>query len=263
VTSIAAQAALVLVRAAGDEERTRRLVLEESDRVKSALLSAVSHDLRTPLASIKTAVTTLLLPDTSLQPADRRELLGAINHEVDRLNRLVGNLLDLTRIEAGVLRPALDWYDAHEMLDTVLPRIQSSVGAHSLTVDLQDDIPPIQIDLLRIEELLVNLVENASKYTPAGTPIELRIRYADDTLCLAVVDHGHGVPKRQRAQIFSNFYRGQVHSDRHPGTGLGLAICRGIAEAHNGTVTVEETPGGGATFAVRLPQPQGAQEIHA
>jgi two-component system sensor histidine kinase KdpD len=253
VTSFAAQTALVIVRAQGDEERRRRVLLEESNRLKSALLAAVSHDLRSPLASIKTAATTLLLPDGGLAAADRREMLAAIDQEADRLNRLVGNLLDLSRIEAGVLRPVLDWYEMRDVLDTLVPRIRPLLGARPFTTDLPPKTPALHIDLLRIEQALFNLFENAAKYAGPNTPVELCVRHDDRGLSLALVDHGPGVPARQRDQIFLGFHRGQEHSDRNPGTGLGLAICRGIAEAHGGSVSVQETPGGGATFVFTLP----------
>jgi len=253
VTSLAAQTALVIMRARGDEERQRREVLEESDRLKSALLSAVSHDLRTPLASIKTAATSLILPGDHLGSEAGQELLQTINHEADRLNRLVGNLLDLSRIEAGVLHPALDWYAVSEMLDTVLPRIRPLLASRQLSIDVEPGLPAIHIDLLRVEELLMNLVENVAKYSPPRTSVELVVHRESDGMRIAVVDHGAGVSVQQRDRVFRSFQRGCEHSDRHPGTGLGLAICRGIAEAHGGTITICDTPGGGATFVFTLP----------
>lgn len=253
VTSFAAQAALVIARAQSEEERHKLEVLEESDRLKSALLSAVSHDLRTPLASIKASATALLLSGVAWTPEEGREFVETIDHEADRLNRLVGNLLDLSRIEAGVLRPVLDWYTPDELIDGVVPHLRPLLGARPFTVDVQSHISAVHLDLLRIESLLINLVDNAVKYTPPGTPVALRIWGDDDGLHLAVVDQGPGIPERQRDQIFDRFYRMRQHSDRDPGTGLGLAICRGIAEAHGGAIQVTETPGGGATFVVTLP----------
>jgi two-component system sensor histidine kinase KdpD len=259
VTSFAAQAALVISRAEGQEERRRLRVLEESDRLKSALLSAVSHDLRTPLASIKASATSLLLADAGWTLEQHREFLQAIDQEADRLDRLVGNLLDLSRIEAGTLRPVLDWYDIQEVTDHVLPRIRPLLGKRPFTLDVQRGIPPVRLDLLRIEQLLINLVENAAKYSPAGSPITIRVASNGSGLSLAVIDHGPGVPASQRDRIFDRFYRLQKHSDRDPGTGLGLAICRGITEAHGGTIHVEDTPGGGATFVLTLPAPAVAE----
>jgi two-component system, OmpR family, sensor histidine kinase KdpD len=261
LTSLAAQTALAIVRTHGEEERRRRIVFEESDRLKSSLLRAVSHDLRTPLASIKAAATSLLLPDSVMGPEGINDLLTTIDHEADRLNRLVGNLLDLSRIEAGVLRPVLDWYDVREVIEGFLPRLHLLLGPRPSSVDLQIGPLLINIDRLRIEALLLNLFENAAKYSPPMSPIELRVWDGKPGLSIAVADHGPGVPSHLRQRIFGTFYRGQHHSDRHPGTGLGLAICRGIAEAHGATLRVEDTPGGGATFILTLP-PTSTDDEH-
>lgn len=252
-TSFAAQAALVIARAENKEERRRLAILEESDRLKSALLSAVSHDLRTPLASIKASATSLLLSDGTWTDDEGREFLEMIDHEADRLNRLVGNLLDLSRMEAGVLHPVLEWYDVRELVDMLEPRLRLLVTDRPFTLDVWPGSKPVRIDLLRTEELIVNLVENAVKYTPAGTPVCLSICSSGSETVIKVIDHGPGVPPHQRTRIFETFYRGRVHGDRDHGTGLGLAICRGIATAHGGSIHVEETPGGGATFVVTLP----------
>jgi two-component system, OmpR family, sensor histidine kinase KdpD len=253
VVSFAAQAALVIAQAQSEEERTRLRVAEESDRLKSALLNAVSHDLRTPLASIKASATTLLLAETSWTAEEGREMLQAIDHEADRLNRLVGNLLDLSRIEAGTLRPVLDWYDVQEVVQTMMPRMRSLIGGRILSVDVQSEIPPVHVDLVRIEELVMNLVENAIKYTPPTSPIELCIRCDRGAVTLAVIDHGPGVPAEQQAQIFEAFYQGKRQGDRAAGAGLGLAICRGVASAHGGAIQIADTAGGGATFTLSLP----------
>jgi two-component system, OmpR family, sensor histidine kinase KdpD len=253
ITSFAAQASLVISKAQSDEERRRLEVVEESDRLKSALLNAVSHDLRTPLASIKASATALLLSDSTWTGEESREFIEAIDHQADRLNRLVGNLLDLSRIEAGVLRPVLEWYDVHEVLETILPHVRPLAGDHPFQVDVQAEMLAIQVDLLRLEELIINLVENAVKYTPATSRIELNVWQEGDDLVLSVVDHGPGIAEGLRPRVFETFYQGRQQGDRQPGSGLGLAICRGVAQAHGGLISVEETPGGGASFVVRLP----------
>jgi two-component system sensor histidine kinase KdpD len=253
LTSFAAQAALVIARAQAEEERQRLKLIEESDQLKSALLSAVSHDLRTPLASIKASATSLLLADASWTSVEGRELLETIDTEADRLNRLVGNLLDLSRIEAGVLRPVRDWYDIREVIDTARRQMRSLLEDRLVTVEVPEGLPLVHIDFVLIVELITNLLENAAKHTPPQTPITVRVGRQELDLHIAVVDHGSGVPAEQRERIFDRFYRVRRHSDRDRGTGLGLAICRGIAEAHGGTIGVEETPGGGATFIVTLP----------
>ncbi|HZS94232.1 MAG TPA: ATP-binding protein, partial [Chloroflexota bacterium] len=253
VTSFAAQAALLIARAHAADETRRLRILEESDRLKSALLSAVSHDLRTPLAAIKASATSLLLDETGWTGEERRELLLAIDDSADRLNRLVGNLLDLSRIEAGALTPVLDQYSVEELIETVRPRLEALAPEHEFGIEVQPGIQTVRVDLVRIEQLLVNLVENAARYAPAGTPIRIHIDADETGLSIRVVDHGPGVPLAARDRIFDAFYRVRPHSDRYPGTGLGLAICRGIAEAHGGTLAVGETPGGGATFVASLP----------
>lgn len=260
ITSFAAQASLLIARAQVDRERQRANVLEESDRLKSSLLSAVSHDLRTPLASIKTSITSLLLIDAAWTGQEGREMLTAIDTEADRLNRLVGNLLDLSRIEAGVLYPVLEWYDVQEMLDLVVPHLRSLLTDRPFNVSLAPGILAIHVDLLRIDELVYNLVENAVKYTPARCPIELHIEREDAAVRIDIVDHGPGIPQANRHRIFDRFVQGQAPSDRSRGIGLGLAICRGIAEAHGGVLRVDDTPGGGATFSLSLPRELMATE---
>lgn len=252
LTSVAAQAALLLARAQGEFERQRLALVEEQDRLKSTLLNAVSHDLRTPLASIKASATTLLLGDVRWNEEQGREFLHAIDQEADRLNRLVGNLLDLSRMEAGVLRPVLEWYDVHEVVDGVMPRLRPLLNGRRLDVSIDAGIPAVRLDLVRIEELLINLVENAIKYAPSDSPIELRV-VLDCDLRISVVDHGPGIPRDLRSRAFEAFVQGRPAGDRSHGTGLGLAICQGIARAHCGTIAAHDTPGGGATLIVTLP----------
>jgi two-component system sensor histidine kinase KdpD len=270
VVSFTAQAALVIAQAQSEQARRRVEALEETDRLKSALLNAVSHDLRTPLTSIKASVSALLLagkaqaePEVRWSEAERQEMLEAIDHEADRLNRLVGNLLDLSRIEAGVLRPVLEWYDVGEVIEAVRTRVEPWVGSHPLETEVESGIPPVQLDLVRIEELMINVVENAVKYTPDGSPIEIKVGRRADTLVVAVVDHGPGVPAGLQERIFDPFFQGRLHGDRRPGSGLGLAIGRGIAQAHRGSLTVRETPGGGATFILTLPHACSHERVPA
>jgi len=255
VTNFAAQAALLIARNQAVEETRRLRVVEESDRLKTALLSSLSHDLRTPLAAIKASATSLLEKDVDWTGDERDELLRAIDSSADRLNRLVGNLLDLSRIEAGVLQPVLELYTPTEIVETIVPHLRPLVRDRPFEVDVDTALPPIPVDLVRLDQLLVNLVENAVRYTPAGSPIEFRLQADDRAVSIAVADHGPGIARRQGERIFETFFRGQPHGDRTPGTGLGLAICRGIARAHDGTLVVEDTPGGGATFVLTLPLP--------
>jgi two-component system sensor histidine kinase KdpD len=253
VLSFGAQAALVLARARVEEEQQRVRLIEESDRLKSALLNAVSHDFRTPLSSIKASVTALLRARPAWSPEESLEMLQAIDGEADRLNRMVGNLLDLSRIEAGVLEPVYDLYTVDELEMAAARRLAPLHQGTLPRVQIDRSLPPMRLDLVRVEEVVFNLVENALKYGDGTRGPDIRIGREGDALAIAVEDHGPGIPRARRAQIFEPFFRLGDHTDRQPGTGLGLAVARGIAESHGGGIRVEETPGGGSTFVVTLP----------
>lgn len=255
LNSVAAQAAVSIARAQTEEQRRRLEILEEEDRLKSALISSVSHDLRTPLASIKASATSLLLADKAWPPEEQRELLTAIDSESDRLNRLVGNLLDMSRIESGALHPRLDWYDVNEVVDAALAQAKPVLAGRIVTTRLSEGPSLVLLDLTLVAQAVANLVDNAARYTDTHVPLEVEARLAGGRLCLAVVDHGSGVPFDQRDRIFKRFSRTSRNGESGPGVGLGLAICRGIAEAHEGTIRLLPTPGGGSTFVLDLPQP--------
>jgi two-component system sensor histidine kinase KdpD len=251
--TIAAQLVLVLERARLAEAAGQAHALAESDRLKSALLSSISHDLRTPLAVIKGAATNLLQDDVGWEAAARREFLITINQETDHLNRLVGNLLDMSRIEAGALNPARSWQDLGELIAEVAERLLPRLDGHPLELDLPADLPPVQISYTQIDQVLTNLVENAAKYSPPGTPISVRARPGDAEVQVEVLDSGPGIPETMISRIFDKFFR-TVEPERHAdGTGLGLAICKGIVEAHGGRIWVENRPTGGARFIFTLP----------
>lgn len=221
--------------------------LAEIDRVRSALLAAVGHDLRTPLTGIKAAVSTLRQPDLRLSPSDRRELLAGIEESSDRLDALVENLLSMSRLQAGVLsvqaRPVpLDAVVAQALLHSHIPAV----------VDVPDDLPAVHADPGLLERVLANLIANAAAAAPAGQPVELRSRMDGDRVLLDVVDHGPGVAADDRERIFEPFQR--LH-DRTTtdGLGLGLAIARGFSQAMNSAITPSETPGGGLTMTIDMP----------
>lgn len=251
--TIAAQVGLVLerLRIAAIDSQARALA--ESDRLKSTLLSLVSHDLRTPLAVIKGLVTSLL--DTSVEWTDplRRELLGTINGETDRLNRIVGDLLEMSRIEAGAISQARAWYDLDELIISTAEGLRSQVRPHTLLLDVPDDLPWVRISYAQIEQVLRNLLLNAAQYTPADSPIEVGARATDAAVRVEIRDRGPGVPMALRERIFEKFVRTAAAEQRAEGVGLGLAICKGLIEAHGGTIAVHERPGGGAVFAFTLP----------
>jgi two-component system sensor histidine kinase KdpD len=251
LTAFANQAALAVERDQQQEERARARALAETDRLRTALLNAVSHDLRTPLSSIKASASSLLDPTVDWSPAQRREFLETIDQEADRLTRLVHNLLDMSRIEAGALDPRL--------VETALPdvtgpvvRLARSKSSQPIGVDLPDDLPAVLVDPVRLDQVLTNLLDNARRYA-GDEPVTVEGRSVGGRVELRVVDHGPGIPEAERERIFGQFYRLRRNGRTPPdGTGMGLAVSKGIVEALGGTIRVEETPGGGATFVVSL-----------
>jgi two-component system sensor histidine kinase KdpD len=227
--------------------------LQETDRLRSALLSAVSHDLRTPLASIKWSVSSLLQPDVQWTDADRREFLTAIDEETDRLTAIIRNLLDLSRIEAGAVRPQRAWYDVRELLETMVSRLARTIPGHRLTIETAPDVGEARFDYVQIGQVLANLIENAAKFAPPNTEIRVSARRLDGVIEIAVEDAGPGIPPDERERIFEPFYRRGQTGERTPGSGLGLTISRGLIEAHRGSISVGDAPGGGARVAFRLP----------
>ncbi|MDI3341170.1 MAG: ATP-binding protein [Sphaerobacter sp.] len=250
--TFANHAALAIERSLLTEERTRAEVLARSDHLKSVLLSAVSHDLRTPLASIKASVTAMLQADVAWTEADRRDLLAAIDEEADRLNQLVTNLLDLSRIEGGALQLDLHWYDLSEIVHAALDRTEAAVHAHPVTLHLPDDLPPLRLDFVKIVQVLVNLIENAAHYSPAGSPIAITVRRREHAVEISVRDQGIGIPRGEEERIFQAFYRVEA-PDRQLGSGVGLAICRGFIEAHGGRIWAERNADRGTTIRFTLP----------
>ncbi len=257
LTTFAAQAGLYIERAKLSREASRAQLLEESDRLKSALLSSVSHDLRTPLAAIKASATVLLKEDAALDATTRADLLSAINEETDRLNRLVGDLLDQSRIEAGALRLKLDWCDMDELIRAVVRRLAASLAVFQVRMQLPADPPLILADYVQVDRVISNLLDNAIRFAPPGTAIDIAARAGAGELTISVANQGPAIPARLHAHLFDKFYR--ISEDRSPnmGTGLGLSICKGIVEAHGGRIWVESpvTGDSGTQFAFTLPLP--------
>lgn len=244
----------VLCAVLGERARVAGQVeaLRETGKLKSALLSSVSHDLRTPLASIKAAVTGLLQNEAPA-PASQRELLLSINDATDVLNNIVGDLLDLSRIEAGAWEPGREPNDLSEVIGTVLERFDEANNAR-IHVDLPADLPPVPMDFVSIAQVLWNLLDNALKYSPPSKPVRMTARNDGASVVVTVSDEGSGVPVTDRLRIFDKFYRAQRHVERQVlGTGMGLAICKGIVEGHGGRIWVRETSATGATFCFMLP----------
>jgi two-component system sensor histidine kinase KdpD len=251
LATFANQAALAVERGRQEEERNRALALQETDRLRTALLNSVSHDLRTPLASIKASASSLLDREVRWSDAERDEFLATINSEADRLTRLVHNLLDMSRIEAGALDPRLVESSVGEVVGPVVRRARAA-SRQRVDVDVPEELPPVLVDPVRLDQVLTNLLDNTRSYA-AGGPVQVVVRPVGGTVELRVVDHGPGIPGPERERVFDQFYRLKGGGRRPEGTGMGLAICRGIVEAHDGTLLVETTPGGGATFVLTLP----------
>jgi two-component system sensor histidine kinase KdpD len=256
LSTFADQTAVALERVTLLREAQRAEVLARADELKSALLSTVSHDLRTPLGAIIAAVTSLLEPDMHWDAAARREFLQGIYDEAQRLNRLVGNLLDMSRIESGVLHPAQDWYGIDEVITAVTGRLEAQLAPYPLTVVVAPDLPLLRLDFTEIDQVLTNLLENAVRYTPAGTPIRISARRHGAEVAVRVSDVGPGVPAADLPRLFDKFYRRAGHV-RPQGMGLGLAICKGLIEAHGGRITAQNRPGGGLQITFTLPVPPG------
>jgi two-component system sensor histidine kinase KdpD len=225
------------------------------EAMRSALLSAVSHDLRTPLGAITGAATTLRDASAELTPGQRGELLDAICEEAQRLERLVGNLLDMTRVEAGALQIKREWVPLEEVVGSALSRVESQLAGRQLTIDLPATLPLVWVDPVLLEQLFVNLLDNGTKYTPAGTPLQISARVSHGAVEVDLADRGAGFAGADVDRLFEKFTRGGHPGV--PGAGLGLAICRGIVEAHGGTLTALNRPDGGALFRLRLPLGHG------
>ncbi|MDX6538483.1 MAG: two-component system, OmpR family, sensor histidine kinase KdpD [Gaiellales bacterium] len=240
---------LALGRARLEHEGMLLQALKETDRLRTALLQSVSHDLRTPLTAITAAASALR---ESVPEHEREALLTGIEHEAERLVRLVANMLDLSRIEAGVLQPRRTVMPVDELLYAAVDDAAAGLGVQIVDIDGAADLPPVSVDETMIRQVLVNLLENARRADPDDA-LGLYAASDGETLRLSVVDHGHGVPEAERRRIFEPYYRLRPGHDHRAGTGLGLAISRGFVEAHGGRIRVEPTPGGGATFIVELP----------
>ena len=248
--AFAGQVAMAIERChfAVEAEHTRLQM--ETERLRNTLLSAVSHDLRTPLTGI-TGAASLLLDSVDLDASSRRDLAESILDESDRLNRLVANLLDMTRLEAGAisLQPALQ--PIEEVVGVVLTRLERELRNHPIQMNLPPDLPPAMIDGLLIQQVFTNLLDNAAKFADPGTPIELNAYQKANELVIEVLDRGPVIPAGQEEKLFEKFYR--VEGQSRAGTGIGLSICRGIIELHHGTIIAENRPGGGAVFRFTLP----------
>jgi two-component system sensor histidine kinase KdpD len=228
-------------------------VRAETERLRNSLLSSVSHDLRTPLASITGAASTLLESEERLDAGTRRDLLEALHEEADRLNRLVQNLLEMTRLESGALQLRTEWHSIEEVVGAALGRFGKALARRAVSVRVPADLPLVPMDDVLIEQVLINLVDNAIKYTPPESPIEVSAEDTGAAVLIEFADRGPGLPPGEERHIFEKFHRAEVTPPVR-GAGLGLAICRGIVQAHGGRIWAENRPGGGVTVRFTLPR---------
>jgi len=256
--TLAAQVRLAIDRARLVAQTAHSHALLEADQLKSALLASVSHDLRTPIAIMKGATSTLLADDITWDTLTQRRLTQSIDSELDHLNHIVGNLLDMSRIEGYALSAERDWQDLTEVLGAVLQRMARRMEGRSLTIEVDPDLPLVAINATLIDQVLTNLLENALKYTPPETPITIGVHHDCSAQGVPIIttvvrDYGPGIPVHDLSRIFNKFYRLGDSTRQVSGIGLGLAICQGIIEAHGGHIWAENSHDGGAAFTFTLP----------
>ncbi len=249
--TFAALAAIALERVHYVEVAQKALLRMESERLRNSLLSALSHDLRTPLASLVGLAESLALTRPPLSGA-QQESAQAIADEARRMSALVNNLLEMARIESGEVKLRRQWQPFEEVVGSALKSAQAALARHPVTVSVPSTLPLIEFDATLIERVLYNLLENAAKYTPAGTPITIAAEISAGNLVVTVSDAGPGIPHGQEELIFEKFTRGSRESTA-PGVGLGLAISRAIVDAHRGIIRAANNPAGGASFSFTLP----------
>lgn len=252
------QTTAIIERARLHQENLQVEVLRRTDALRASLLSSVSHDLRTPLSSIKAAASSLQQKDVEWDDEARQSFAATIEREADRLNRFVGNLLDMSRIEGGALKPEKEWYPIGELVHDVLAHMQFPLRGREVVLHIPEQLPPVELDYLQIDQVLTNIIENATRYTPVGSPLEISIvalpKNTPTEILVSVADSGMGIPQEDKERIFDKFYR-VLGTPRKStiGSGLGLAVCRGLIEAHGGHIWADNRPEGGAVFRFTLP----------
>jgi two-component system sensor histidine kinase KdpD len=227
-------------------------VQAEAEHLRSSLLSGVSHDLRTPLAVIAGASGSLL-ENRNLAETTRKELLTTIVDESHRLSRLLDNLLEMSKLESGAAAPNMQWHVLEELVGAALSRTQRELTLHKIVAHLPESLPLIRVDGLLLEQVFINLLENAARYTPAGSKIEIRAMREPGSLVIMIIDNGPGLPAGTEERVFEKFFRADRRPDARRGSGLGLSICRAIVRLHGGEMKAATGRGGGAEFTLRLP----------
>lgn len=254
--ALVSQAAIAVQRAKLAEEARQIDLMRQTEKLHSALLSSMSHDLRTPLASITGTLTTLLDQSPELDLSGQRELLKTAHEEAGRLNRLVGNLLDMTRMEAKALRISKKPCDLRDVIGASLEQIRETIGTRPIRIAIPPDFPEVPMALSFMMKVFANLIDNALKFSPADSAIDITASASDGSATVEITDRGMGIPAGDLERIFDKFYRAE-QSRRVAGIGLGLSICRGIVEAHGGTIRAKNNDGAGATLTITLPLDRG------
>ncbi|MBS0641235.1 MAG: GAF domain-containing protein, partial [Proteobacteria bacterium] len=260
--SLSDQAALGIERISLARDLHLARLQVETDRLRAALLTSISHDLRTPLASILGSASSLRSQHAALDEATRGVLLTTIVEEADRLNRFIGNLLDMTRLESGALHPKTGPVVLSDVIGAALQRAAKILAEHRIEVDLPANLPLLSLDMVLFEQVLFNLLDNAAKYAPAASLVRLVAEQANGTVTLRVLDEGPGIPPSGLPHIFEKFYRANGPDRGRAGTGLGLAICRGFVEAMGGRISAaNRTDRSGAMFTITLPVPDNMPRL--
>ncbi len=244
--------AISIERAGAVETLMRNEAARENEKLRSALLDSVTHELRTPLTSIKASVTTLL-SEVELDPEGRKDLLTVIDEETDRLNRLVGEAAEMAQLDAHQVELRRESYPVRTVIEYALEKGKQTLASHEVRLEIPDSLPPIKVDRERIADVLLQLLENAVKYSPAGTPITISAQAAAKMVDISVADRGPGIDDMEQSLIFEKFYRGRDQRYQVQGTGMGLAIAKAIVEAHGGSIGVTSQPGSGSVFHFTVP----------
>ena len=260
--ALADQGALAIERVRLVEEMDRVERNAETERLRSALLTSISHDLKTPLAAVLGSAGTLRDLAEKLSTSEKAELLGTIIDESERLNRFIANLLDMTKLESGAIAPNVALHDLGEIVGSAIRRASRILARHEVELDLAPDLPMLELDAVLFEQVLFNILDNAAKYAPAKTTIRIQAWRNGDIVSLRVLDEGSGIPPTDLEHIFDKFYRAQKTDQVRAGTGLGLAISRGFVEAMHGTIFAANRPDRtGAMFTINLPIPRQGQRL--
>jgi two-component system sensor histidine kinase KdpD len=251
VETFVSQVALMIEREMLDEAAQTAAMLQKSENLYNTLLNSISHELRTPISTISGAASSLFNESTVINPDKRNLLLEDIRDSAERLNRLVENLLDMSRLASGRLTLKLEWCDVGDVIGVAVKRMEKRLAGRSVSIRHDPQTPLVRMDFVLMDQVLANLLDNACAYTPPNTPIEITSQAMTEKLVISITDYGPGIPEAEREHIFEKFYR--LPGSASGGTGLGLSVSRGIVEAHGGKMTVENIPGAGACFSILLP----------